>query len=139
MKAPCPAKIALMNERWKNIPDFIQQILQTGELPDGAVGLTSDDKVMFRGNVLFNLKATHGFPLNFALDSIINLHGLAVDWVSYIETARDNRRWDYQTYEDICHAMVDAELPRDMQAEIKKRFQIYVVRNPHPRLVAGLG
>lgn len=88
----------------------------------------------FPGEVLFNMKATHGIPLDFALDKIINQNGMAVDWVAYLEAARDNKRWDYQTYEDICHAMVDAELPLDMQAAIKKRFQIYVMKNPHPAM-----
>lgn len=112
--------------------EFLRSLSGCDTLPEGVVGLTDDLKPMFRGDVLFEMKATHGFPLDFALDKIINEAGLAVDWVSFIEAARSNKRWDFQTYEDICHAMEDATLPKEMQAAIRHRFRLYVMKHPHP-------
>ena len=93
-----------------------------------------DNTLVFDGALLFELKATHGFPLDFALDKIINDKKMVVSWVNFIDVARQNKWWDFQTYEVICHAMVDAMLPRNMHEEIKHRFQVYVLKFPHPML-----
>lgn len=116
---------------------FLKEFDGRTTLPDGVVGLTEDFKLMFRGDVLFDLKCTHGFPLDFALDRIINEKGMAVDWVAFIEAARRNNWWDYQTYEALCHAMEDAALPRELQAAIRLRFQRYVMANEHPKMKAN--
>jgi alanyl-tRNA synthetase len=113
---------------------FLRELEDCAALPDGVVGLTEDGKLMFRGDVLFELKATHGLPLGFALAQIINDKNMAVDWAAFIEAARANKWWDFQTYEMLCHGMEDAELPRDMQAAIKQRFQRYVLANRHPAM-----
>lgn len=86
------------------------------------------------GKWVFNLKATHGLPLEFALDHIINENGFAIDWVGFINEARRNGWWDFQTVDVITHAMQDAMLPRDMQAGILDRFKLYVLANPHPSI-----
>ena len=112
--------------------DFLKNLIVSKGSMKGVTGLTEDLKLMFPGDVLFELKATTGFPLDFALDKIINERGMAVDWPAFIEAARKNKRWDYQTYDDICHAMIDAMLPKEMQEAIKLRFQRYVLQYPHP-------
>ena len=89
---------------------------------------------MFDGAVLFELKATHGFPLDFALDRIINQRGCAVDWVGFIEAARSNKWWDFQTYKVLQEGLLDAGLPRGMAREIELRFQRYVLKYPHPAM-----
>lgn len=110
----------------------IANIDSRGALPDGCFCVTEDGKKMFRGDVLFELKATHGFPLDFALDRIISQEGMAVDWVAFIEAARKNKWWDFQTYEAIDHAMVDAMITKDSRKAILDRFKLYVLRVPHP-------
>lgn len=122
------------NKLARGVIAFLKELSGRTTLPDGVVGLTEDMKQMFRGDVLFDLKCTHGFPLDFALDRIINDEGMAVDWVAFIEAARKNNWWDYQTYEVICHAMEDASIPREMQAEILLRFRLYVMANEHPKM-----
>lgn len=94
---------------------------------------TGEGRVVFSGDALFDLKATHGFPLDFALDKIINDAGYVVDWVAFIEAARRSDWWDFQTLNVIEHAMTDAELPKDMQIAIVERFKLYVISNPHPK------
>lgn len=89
---------------------------------------------LFPGDLLFKLKTTHGCPWDMALDVILVQKGLSVDWAAFIEAARREDWWDYQLYEAVCHAMVDAEIPRAMQAAIRQRFQRYVVTYPHPRM-----
>ena len=95
--------------------------------------LSSTKGGLFPGDVLFELKATHGFPLDFALDLILVGERLVISWVPFIEAARKNGWWDFQTYQVLCHAMEQAQLPLEMQAGIKARFQIYVLENPLTR------
>jgi hypothetical protein len=117
----------------KMLTDLYKDIETLGKLPPGCSGITVDGKIMFRGDVLFELKATHGFPLDFALDSIINDKGMAVNWPEFIETARKNQWWDFQTYDVILHAMEDAQIPKDIYNGIKYGFQRYVMKYPNPR------
>lgn len=91
---------------------------------------------IFPGDKLFDLKAAHGMPLDFALDRIINEGGFAVDWVGFVDTARLNGWWDFQTYKSICSSMEDAMLPRTTQAGIKERLRLYILSKPHPLRVA---
>lgn len=98
-------------------------------------GVTTEGKLVFRGDVLFELKATHGFPVEFALDMIMNKHNIAVDWVGFIEAARKNEWWDFQTYEFIQHALVDAEIPLEEREQIILRFKWYVLQNEHPKML----
>lgn len=92
--------------------------------------------MIFSGDKLFEMKATHGFPLEMALDRIINGKKLVVNWAEFIESARQNDWWDFQTYEVICHAMEDADISKDVQQQIKLGFQKYVLTHEHPRMKA---
>ncbi len=95
-------------------------------LPDGWVGLTEDDKPIFSGEKLFNLKATHGLPLDFAVDRIFE-RGYVVGWPDFIEAARLNKWYDYQTYEAISHAVADAMLPKESQEAILAGCRLYIM------------
>lgn len=90
-------------------------------------------KTMFDGAQLFELKATYGFPLDFAIEKIFSA-GWAIEWAGFIEAARRNKRWDYQTYEELQHALADAEVDKDVAKAIIDRFKVYVIANPHPVL-----
>lgn len=109
----------------KGLAYFLMSLHGRETLPAGVVGLTDDGKPMFCGRTLFEMKATHGLPLDFALDRIINEEGFVVDWVAFIDAARRNKWWDFQTYEVICHAMEDSMLPKCMQSAIKERIRLY--------------
>lgn len=94
---------------------------------------------VFPGRELFILKATHGVPLDFAIDHIMaaDHYGLrcVIEWASYIEEARRNKRWDFQTYDDIRHALEDCEYySKEDQKEILDRFKAYVLKHPHPEM-----
>ncbi len=95
-------------------------------LPDGWVGLTEDDKPIFSGEKLFNLKATHGLPLDFAVDRIFE-RGYVVGWPDFIEAARHNKWYDYQTYEAISHAVADAMLQKETQEAILAGCRLYIM------------
>ena len=82
------------------------------------------------GKRVFQLKASHGLPLDFALDRIINQGGHAVAWVGFVEEARSNGWWDFQTFKVIEEGMEDAQLPRDMQQAIKGRLKVYMLAHP---------
>ena len=88
-------------------------------------------KPVFNGAKLFELKATHGFPLDFALDRIINEKGMSVSWVDFIEAARKNKRWDFQTIEVITHALEDAQVAS--KEEIINRAKLYMMKSPQEK------
>lgn len=85
---------------------------------------------VYPGNKLFQLKATHGLPLDITVDRIINTEGLSIEWPSFVEEARRNERWDFQTVEDIEVALTDADVDRKTQAQIIKRVKNYMQQNP---------
>ena len=95
-------------------------------LPYGWVGLTEDDKPIFDGGKLFDLKATHGLPLDFAVDRIFE-RGYVVGWPDFIEAARRNKWVDYQTYEAISHAVADAMLPKETQEGILAGCRLHIM------------
>ena len=90
------------------------------------------ESALFAGHKLFELKSSQGLPLDFAIDRIINDAGMRVEWPSFIEAARKNKWWDYQTYEALCHALEDAGVDKNVQEGIRRGFQKYVLANPHP-------
>jgi len=90
-------------------------------------------KPVFPGSTLFKLKDTYGVPVEMTLDEIRKL-GYNVDWVGFIEEARNCNWWDFQIYDLLSHALVDAEYSKSDQNEILYRFKKYVVLNPHPKM-----
>lgn len=90
---------------------------------------------MVSGKFLFNLKTTHGFPLDFALDEIINVKGGAIDWPEFIEESRKNGFWDFQTHDLILYALQDASIDKDKINEIMARVKMYMLKNEHPAMV----
>ena len=100
------------------------------KLEKEIINITESGNKVFPGNVLFNFKATNGFPLDLAIHRIIAEAGLAIGWVDFIEAARSNKWYDFQTYEVITHALEDAMLPKPYIEGVKTRFQAYVLANP---------
>jgi alanyl-tRNA synthetase len=88
-------------------------------------------RTVFNGAKLFELKATHGFPLDFALDRIINEKGMPISWVDFIEAARKNKWWDFQTIEVITHALEDAQVAS--KEEIINRAKLYMMKSPQEK------
>ncbi|AXG66447.1 hypothetical protein JA33_042 [Dickeya phage vB_DsoM_JA33] len=85
---------------------------------------------MFSGKTVFELKATHGLPLDVSVDRIIVQNNMAIDWPEFIRTARKNLRWDFQTISDIENALMDADVDRNVAAEIVTRCKLWVMQNP---------
>jgi alanyl-tRNA synthetase len=104
-----------------------------GMLPHPAHAVEMQSMMMFQGSKVFRLKDTHGVPLDFTLDKIVNQLGGTVEWPSFIEAARSAGWRDFMTYEALCHGMQDADLPLLMQEAIQERFKLYVLTNPHPK------
>jgi alanyl-tRNA synthetase len=137
MQTVFPSKMLVESHKLaKGVTEFLMGLENRKTMPDGVIGLTEDWKTMFRGDVLFDMKATHGFPLDFALDRIINEHDMAVDWVAFIEAARRNGWWDFQIYDLVSHAMQDASIPKKTQDAICSRIKLYVLSYPHPRMLS---
>lgn len=91
--------------------------------------------ILYPGDDAFELKATHGMPLDDVFHKIIVEHNLQLDWAGFIEAARRNGWWDFQTHEAIQVALEEAGVDRDTRREILIRFRLYVVANPHQMMV----
>jgi hypothetical protein len=94
---------------------------------------------LIRGDRLFELKATLGFPLEIALDRIITQEGLAIDWVEFVERARKNLWTDQQIYRVVSQGLVDAEIDKNIQEGICSRLRTYMhpMANDAPPLLQG--
>lgn len=86
-----------------------------------------DDKLIFKGSDLFELKATHGFPLEVAIDTIFE-NNFLIDWTSFIDQARKNKWYDFQTYETICYALDESFLDKEFKQQVKLRLQAYIMK-----------
>lgn len=88
---------------------------------------------MFSGAVLFELKATHGIPWDITLQNVIS-KGYTVNWPEFIECARKNKWWDFQTMDAITFVLQDVIENKEEVQEIISRMKLYILTNPHPEL-----
>lgn len=79
------------------------------------------------------LKDTHGFPLEVAIDTILS-RNLFIRWISFIEAARKNLWWDFQTIPVVEHALQDAGCTREYIQNVIDRLKIYSYSVTHPEL-----
>lgn len=86
---------------------------------------------VFPGKYLFILKDTMGLPLDFGVSKILS-ESLVIDWTSYIEEARSQGRWDYQTYADLKYLRSELNEYRDYFDNVILRFKNYVLKHGHP-------
>lgn len=91
-------------------------------------------KKPFPGDKLFQLKATHGMPLENSLDILMNQQSLKIDWVGFIDEARKNQWWDFQTIEAVEQALVDATVDRLHIEHILARMRAYMLIKRHPAM-----
>lgn len=85
----------------------------------------------FPGAKLFELKATHGLPLEAAVDRIINGENMVIDWQGFINQARAQGWYDFQTLDVAEQALTDADVPRDYRDAVVLRMKAYVMEKRH--------
>lgn len=120
-------------QSWRNygcyafefLPDELDEVVKTM--------VNAIAQRIFSGVKLFHLKTTHGLPLEVAVDEIMNRHHLKVDWVEFIEEARKNKWWDFQTIDVIEQALTDADVDRGVRDAILLRTKIYMLEIPFPK------
>lgn len=88
----------------------------------------------FSGAKLFHLKATHGLPLEVAIDMIMNTNGLKIDWPGFIDTARQNDWWDFQIVEAVELALQDGLIEPRLIRGIVTRVKDHILKNKHPKM-----
>lgn len=88
---------------------------------------------LFSGSELFELKATHGIPWDITLQHVIS-KGYTVNWTEFIDCARKNKWWDFQTLEAINFVLQDVIEDKNEVQEIITRMKLYIFKNPHPEL-----
>jgi alanyl-tRNA synthetase len=79
---------------------------------------TVDGKQLFPGALLFWLRDTHGLPLDFALDRIINEKAMVVEWPGFVAAARNQKWKDARIIEAVAVGLADAGVPRELQQGI---------------------
>jgi hypothetical protein len=102
---------------------------------DGKVYVAGEyvaNYLAYPGAKLFQLKATHGLPLENAVDTIINRAKLVIDWEGFIDEARKNGWYDFQTIENIEQALVDADILKDTREKIIQGCKHYILANILP-------
>lgn len=83
---------------------------------------------MFPGDKLFELKATHGVPLDICLYDIMILNKLPVSWCDFIDQARKNKVWDFQIIAMIETGLSDAGISKETIDEIINRSKLYIMK-----------
>lgn len=105
-------------------------ILYKGDITRvGFVDQANAFSVVFPGDKLFQLKATHGTPLDVSLEIIMGQNALAVDWVGFITEARKNGWWDFQTVAAVEEALCDVTNPT-VTINIMQRLKAWILENP---------
>lgn len=88
--------------------------------------------IVVEGSFVFHLKATHGTPWDMVCENLIVDRGLRIDWVGFIEAARQNGWWDFQTIPAVENDLRDAGVPTEMVEAIIVRMKHYVLTHKHP-------
>ena len=82
----------------------------------------------FPGSRIFTLKATHGLPIDAAIERIHST-GIAIDWDSFIEEARANRWYDFKTIAVIQTGLEDSLVEKSVIKIIIDDCKRYVMQN----------
>lgn len=85
------------------------------------------------GKFFFEMKATHGVPWDVALQQI-RFKGYTITWDEFIDAARSNKWWDFQTLDAITFVLQDVIHDKEEVQEILSRMKLYILQNPHPDL-----
>lgn len=84
--------------------------------------------MIFSGKKLFELKATHGMPLDVAIQEIVD-SGARISWAEFVDQGRANKWWDFQILELVETALGMTILDRDYRAEVVSRMKLYMYTN----------
>jgi len=85
---------------------------------------------IFQGKAAFELKATHGLPLDQVFHEVLVKRKLTIDWVGFLKAARSNNRWDFQTLPDIELSLSDAGVDQETIQAILQRCKLWILSNP---------
>lgn len=88
--------------------------------------------MIFCGKKLFELKATHGMPLDVAIQEIVD-SGARISWGAFVDQARINNWWDFQILELVETSLGMTILDRDYRTEIVQRMKLYMMTKPLER------
>lgn len=85
---------------------------------------------VFDGAKAFQMKATHGLTLDIVIDHVIVKSKLIISWDNYIKEARANKRFDYQTLQEIEVGLSDAGIDKAIVQETIQRAKLWILQNP---------
>jgi hypothetical protein len=85
--------------------------------------------MLIPGKLLFDLKTSNGLPLDFSLARVLDA-GFGVEWPSFIDAARKNGWFDFQTIKEMSNALVDASATRDYIEGVVVRAKLYMLSEP---------
>lgn len=85
---------------------------------------------MFPGDKLFELYATHGLPLDAAINRVMLIERRGITWDKFIEQARKNNRWDFQILDMMENGLMDGCVDKHEIEGILQRAKLYMLQNP---------
>lgn len=85
---------------------------------------------IFDGAKAFQMKATHGLTLDIVIDHVMVKHSFTISWDKYIEEARRNKRFDYQTIQEIEVGLSDAGIDKAIVHETIQRAKLFILKHP---------
>ena len=94
-------------------------------LPGGVFAVSDNGLLLFRGDILLDLKTVHGFPIEFALISIFQ-RGWQVDWIEFDNYARYRGFLVYQIMEMVEVSLRDAFVERNVVEKILDNIRLFI-------------
>lgn len=101
---------------------------EEGALSTSMVVVGTHPRKLFPGERLFQLKATHGVPLEISLENLTRA-SMVVEWEGFIEEARLSGWYDFQTLEVVQNALEDV-FDRTDQEAILLRLKRFILKHP---------
>lgn len=87
---------------------------------------TIDNKDIFPGDKLFDLRSTHGISLEIMIDEIINKQNMAISWIDFIDAARNNKWKEKTIYDNILYGLRDGFVDKNLSNNILDKVTKYM-------------
>jgi len=84
---------------------------------------------IFSGKIAFNLKDTHGLPLDIVFDEVINKQERMIDWLEFCLEAATHGWENQKIFKEIGYALSDARVHKELTSGILNRLKIYLKIN----------
>jgi len=109
----------------------IPKSLQGETKPDEPIynPLAKTQYVAYPGDKFFHLKTTHGVSWTVAVYLVMVKYRFVIDWISFVQEARKNKWYDFQTVKAIESSLQESGVDRTLVDGIMLRMKHYMQNN----------